>query len=196
MNKFVVQTIVNLVAAGFEVKAWVDDEYFSIEDIDDYSTFSLVTFKNGISYGGIYIVAENEGLAAISDYNTVLERYIPIEGFEAVQDAPKVYSLCIVESPRESITLASVFGPKLFHTAKEARDSLFDYVTARINDNPDPFLDGDMFDNDELTTYEEIEAWFLTLNEPAKAKVIEWFFETGCDEQVLAEYIIEELEVG
>ena len=85
MNKYVEKTIANLKAAGFTVRAYADNEYFEIGLINTYSTYSLVAFdKHGVECGGVYIVAENEGLGAISDYNTVLEKYIPSEDFDAL----------------------------------------------------------------------------------------------------------------
>lgn len=76
MNKYVKQTIKNLKAAGFKVKAWVQDEYITFELADRYSDFSLHVFTNVEEIGFVYIVNENEGLEAISDYSIRLEPYI------------------------------------------------------------------------------------------------------------------------
>ncbi len=87
MNKYVEKTISNLQAAGFTVRAFADNEYFEIGLINTYSTYSLIPFKDGQDVGGIggiYIVAANEGLEAISDYAIELESYIPKEDFDAL----------------------------------------------------------------------------------------------------------------
>jgi len=204
MNKYVTQTIVNLAAAGFIVKAWADNEYFSIEDIDDYSTYSIVAFKDGVKMGGVYIVAENEGLEAISDYSTVLEQYIPREDFDLYKgNTDYIYVLSIIESSRESIALGSIFGPMLFETKQLAMACLFGYVTKRVIDWPDWFVDDeDFFDElskhakrDKPGTPVEMESFFAGLDEPGQDKFISWFFEHTCDEMVLAEYKIQALLV-
>ncbi len=206
MNKYVTQTIANFVSAGFTVKAWADDEYFPIEEIDDYATFSIVAIdEHEVELGGIFITTDIHGDESISDYTLALEEHVARNESDLDKPLAKtktslVCSVSIVEAPRDSITLLSVYGPKLFKSYVDAKAHLFKYVTNRINANPDPFMHDSDFDvkpdPDELLTMETLNAWFAALNESAKDNLVEWYFANGTDEEVIAEYSIDLIEVN
>lgn len=76
MNKYVKQTIKNLKAAGFKVKAWIADEYVTFKEAEWCGDYTLVAFEGKTELGGVYIVSANPGLEAISDYSVCLDPYI------------------------------------------------------------------------------------------------------------------------